>query len=152
MVGHSCRGGYPTARRLFVCGSRCPGVWRRAARACGRMQPSPSPDQTSPDQTTPARPLLIAKVDTGMTVVDNAGEEVGIVAAVEMPGTDVQPDLPTEEAAQLMDRGYFRVHAGGLVSTEYYGAGDQVGDVTTTQDDGVVTLLDGKDTLRRAGD
>jgi hypothetical protein len=87
-----------------------------------------------------------------MTVVDNAGEEIGTVTAVEMPGTDVQPDLPTAEAAGLMDTGYFRVHTGGLVSTEYYGGGDQVGDVTTTQDDGVVTLLDGKDTLRRAGD
>jgi hypothetical protein len=50
---------------------------------------------TSANPGAPVRPLPIAQVTTAMTVVDSAGEGVGAVTAVEMPGTDVRPDSGT---------------------------------------------------------
>ncbi len=85
-----------------------------------------------------------------MTVVDATGEEIGTVTAVEMPGTDVPPDLPGEQAEPLMSEGYLRAGGSGLFGSTWYAAGSEVADVTTT-DDGVVTLTVGKQHLRRAG-
>jgi hypothetical protein len=108
------------------------------------MQP---PRTTGPGE--PDRALPIAKVSTGMTVVDAAGDDLGTVTAVEMPGTDVRPEVDGEQAATLMARGYLRAGGTGLLSSAWYADGSQVADVTTTQD-GVVTLTVGKQELPRA--
>jgi len=85
------------------------------------MQPS-----SSSDRTTPTQPLPIAQVDTGMAVVDSDGETVGTVTAVQVPGTDVRPDLPAAEAEYLMTTGYLRVDGGGLISSDFYAAGGRL--------------------------
>jgi hypothetical protein len=103
---------------------------------------------TSTGQGTPERPLPIAQVTIGMTVVDIAGEEVGTVTAVEMPGTDVQPDLPDLPDQQLMTAGYVRVDGTGPLGAGYYVDGEQVAGVTTTEDAGTVNLTVTKDDLR----
>lgn len=109
------------------------------------MQP---PRSTGPGE--PARPLPIARVTTGMTVVDAAGEEVGTVTAVEMPGTPSAPDLPDEQRGPLVEAGYLRAEASGLLSSAaFYAGGWQIGEVTTTQDEGVVTLVVRKEQLHR---
>jgi hypothetical protein len=109
------------------------------------MQP---PRSTGPGE--PAQALAIAKVSTGMTVVDAAGEQVGTVTAVEMPGTRVRPDLPDEQAGPLMSEGYLRAGGTGLLASAWYADGSQIADVTTTED-GVVTLTVGRADLRSAG-
>jgi hypothetical protein len=85
-----------------------------------------------------------------MAVVDATGEEVGTVTAVEMPGTQVRPDVPDEQATPLMSDGYLRAGGTGPFASAWYAGGSQVADVTTTED-GVVTLTVGKQELRRAG-
>jgi hypothetical protein len=110
------------------------------------MQP---PRTTGPGE--PARALPIAKVSTGMTVVAADGEEVGTVTAVEMPGTDVRPEVPDEQAASLISEGYLRAGGTGPLTSAWYADGSQVADVTTTDDEGVVTLSVDKQRLRRAG-
>jgi hypothetical protein len=109
------------------------------------MQPS------VPQPQTPAEPLPLAQVSTGMAVADAAGETIGTVTAVQMPGTDVRPDLPAAEAEHLMSTGYLRTDGGGLLSGDLYAGGGQVATVVTTDDSGEVTLTVGKDELRRAG-
>ena len=108
-----------------------------------------TPRSTGPGE--PARPLPIAQVSTGMTVVDAAGEEVGTVTEVRMPGTGDRPEVPDEQAGPLMAEGWLRAGSSGLLGSAFYAAGTQVADVTTTQDEGVVTLTVGRQDLRRAG-
>ena len=99
----------------------------------------------------PDHPLPIAQVSTGMTVIDAAGDQVGTVTAVEMPGTEVRPDLSDDGAGRLMSEGYLRVGGSGLFAKAWYAAGSQVADVTTTDEEGVVTLTVGRQDLHRAG-
>ena len=70
--------------------------------------------------------LPIARVAVGMSVADSAGEEVGTVAAVQMPGTDVRPDLAAGDAERLVGAGYLRIDASGLFAKDLYAAGDQI--------------------------
>ena len=106
------------------------------------MQPSDDPDM-------PTRPLPIAQVHTGMTVVDSAGDEVGTVTEVRMPGTG-HAEVPDHQAGALRESGFVRIAGHGLLAADHYAAGSEVYDVITT-DDGVVTLTVRKDDLRRAG-
>lgn len=108
-----------------------------------------TPRSTGPGE--PARALPIAQVSTGMTVVDAAGDEVGTVTEVRMPGTGDRPEVPDEQAGPLMAEGWLRVGSSGPLGSAFYAAGTQVADVTTTQDEGVVTLTVGRPDLHRAG-
>jgi hypothetical protein len=91
-------------------------------------------------QDKPDRALPIAKVTTGMSVADSTGEDVGTVVAVEMPGTDVPPQVHDQHVRPLMARGYLRVKDSGLLSADRYVHGGQIGSVATTGDDGTVEL------------
>jgi hypothetical protein len=106
------------------------------------MEPSPSGTPQNLTETTP-----IARVKPGMAVVDSAGEQVGAVTAVQMPGTDVRPDLPAPDAELLMSTGYLRTDGGGLVAGDFYADGAQLRDVAGD----VVTLTVRTEELRRAG-
>src|SRR5690348_15610158 len=75
---------------------------------------------------TPNQPLPIARVNVGMTVADSAGEEVGQVTAVEMPGSDVRPDAAAGDAERLQASGYLRIDGAGLLARDVYAAGDQI--------------------------
>jgi len=86
-----------------------------------------------------------------MSVVDSFGEDLGRVTAVEMPGTEVRPELPDAEVEHFMATGYLRVEAGGLTARRRYVRGADVAGVTTTGDDGVVTLSVSTDDSRSAG-
>lgn len=98
----------------------------------------------------PTEPLPIAQVNTGMSVVDSAGEHIGTVSAVQQPGTDVRPDAPEGAAERLMVTGYLRIDVDGLGSADAYASGDDVADVSEG-DPGVVTLTVAGDALFRAG-
>jgi hypothetical protein len=87
----------------------------------------------------PTEPLPVARVNVGMTVVDSSGEQAGTVTAVQMPGTDVRPDLATGVAEHLMGVGYLRVDGSGLLSNDTYAAGDQIAGSVEGQP-GVVNL------------
>jgi hypothetical protein len=78
----------------------------------------------------PTEPLPIVRVNVGMTVVDAEGEEVGTVAAVQQPGTDVRPDLPAGDAENLMGTGYAEVNGSGHRDTDVYVGGHQIAGVT----------------------
>ena len=78
----------------------------------------------------------VTQVDVGMTVVDATGEEAGTVSAVQLPGTDVRPDLAAGIAEGLMGTGYFRVEGTGVLANDTYGSAEQVEKVF----DRVVTL------------
>lgn len=103
----------------------------------------------------PDHPLPIAQVSTGMTVIDAAGDEVGTVTAVEMPGSETRPDLSDDGTddgtSRLMSEGYLRAGSSGLFAKAWYAGGSQVADVTTTDDEGVVTLTVSQQDLHRAG-
>jgi hypothetical protein len=91
----------------------------------------------------PTEPQPIAQVNVGMTVVDVDGERVGVVAAVQQPGTDVRPDLAAGDAENLMGTGYAQVDGTGFRDTDVYVGGHQVAGVTEAADvdgGGVVTL------------
>jgi hypothetical protein len=100
-------------------------------------------------QHTPTGPLPIATVNVGMTVVDTNGEEAGVVAAVQMPGTDVRPDVAAGVAEELMGVGYLRVDGTGFLSNDTYAGGDQVRD-SVEGEPGVVNLRVARDKLHRA--
>ena len=70
--------------------------------------------------------MPIARVNVGMSVADSAGDEVGTVTAVQMPGTDVRPDVAAGIAERLMSAGYLRIDGTGLLSNDTYAAGDQI--------------------------
>ncbi|MDY7083983.1 MAG: hypothetical protein SYR96_02645 [Actinomycetota bacterium] len=98
---------------------------------------------------TPTQPLPIARVNVGMTVADSAGEEVGTVTAVQMPGTDVRPDLPAGVAEHLMAAGYLRIDGTGLLSNDVYAAGDEIA-ATVESEPATVTLNVLREDLARA--
>ncbi|MEU8607297.1 hypothetical protein AB0C29_04760 [Actinoplanes sp. NPDC048791] len=103
----------------------------------------------------PDHPLPIAQVSTGMTVIDAASDEVGTVTAVEMPGTGIRPDLSgdgaDDGAVRLMSEGYLRAGSSGLFAKAWYADGSQIADVTTTGEEGVVTLTVTTQELHRGG-
>jgi hypothetical protein len=101
------------------------------------------------DPQTPAEPLPIATVNVGMTVVDSNGAEAGTVAAVQMPGTDVRPDVAAGVAEELMGVGYLRVDGTGLLSNDTYAGGDQIRD-SVEGEPGVVNLRVDRAELYRA--
>lgn len=107
------------------------------------MQPRTPPGE--PDH--PTHPLPIAQVSTGMSVADAAGEELGEVTVVEMPGTPARPEADDDAAGRLMADGYFRIESGGLRSHALYATGTQIAGVTTTEQAGIITLSVGKDRL-----
>ncbi|HWH00713.1 MAG TPA: hypothetical protein VNV66_15670 [Pilimelia sp.] len=73
-----------------------------------------------------------------MDVVDAAGDRVGVVSAVQPPGTDVRPDLPAGVGEPFMATGYLRIDGTGELATDTYVGGEQVASVSEA--DGVVTL------------
>lgn len=83
-----------------------------------------------------------------MPVVDTAGTQVGVVAAVQPPGTDVRPDTIAGIAEHLMATGYLLVDGTGYLSNDVYVAGNQL-DRVTTDAPGVVELLAHADELHR---
>jgi hypothetical protein len=98
---------------------------------------------------TPTQPLPIARVNVGMTVADSAGDEVGTVTVVQMPGTDVRPDLAAGVAERLMAAGYLRIDGTGLLSNDVYAAGDQIAE-SVEGEPATVTLNVTRDELARA--
>ena len=98
---------------------------------------------------TPTEPLPIATATVGMTVVDPAGQEAGTVTAVQMPGTEVRPDVVAGVAEDLMVTGYLRIDGTGLLSNDVYAGGDQVRD-TVEGEPGVVNLRVPREDLHRA--
>jgi hypothetical protein len=97
---------------------------------------------------TPTEPLPIATVNVGMTVVDSEGQEAGTVSAVQMPGTDVRPEIPAGLAERLLTTGYLRVDGTGLLSNDTYAGGDQIRD-TVEGEPAVVNLTVRRDELYR---
>ena len=97
----------------------------------------------------PTEPEPIAQVNTGMQVVDSAGEEVGTVSAVQMPDTGDAADVPPADADRLRRTGYVRVETSGLLSHDAFVEAGQVSHVDEV-DGGVVTLNVTKDRLLRA--
>jgi hypothetical protein len=98
---------------------------------------------------TPTEPLPIATVNVGMIVVDTNGEQAGVVSAVQMPGTDVRPDVAAGVAEELMGAGYVRVDGTGFLSNDTYAGGDQIRD-SVEGEPGVVNLRVTRKELHRA--
>ncbi|HEY0530409.1 MAG TPA: hypothetical protein VGD29_02280 [Actinoplanes sp.] len=84
-----------------------------------------------------------------MTVVDTNGEQAGVVTAVQMPGTDVRPDVAAGVAEELMGAGYVRVDGTGFLSNDTYAGGDQIRD-SVEGEPGVVNLRVTREELHRA--
>ncbi|MBL7260472.1 hypothetical protein JKJ07_39880 [Actinoplanes sp. LDG1-01] len=61
-----------------------------------------------------------------MSVADSAGEEVGTVTAVQMPGTGAEPDLDAAVAERLVAVGYLRIDGAGLFGKDVFAGGDQI--------------------------
>jgi hypothetical protein len=97
----------------------------------------------------PTQALPIARVNVGMTVVDATGDEVGSVAAVQMPGTEARPDTAAGVAEHLMATGYLRIDGTGLLSNDVYAGGDQIAE-SVEGEPAVVTLRVPSDELFRA--
>ncbi|GAA0566156.1 hypothetical protein GCM10010172_57360 [Paractinoplanes ferrugineus] len=95
-------------------------------------------------------PLPIATVNVGMTVVDVNGEEAGKVTAVQMPGTDVRPEVPAGIAEELMGAGYLRIDGTGRLSNDVYAGGDQIRESVEEEDRGFVNLRVPREDLFRA--
>jgi hypothetical protein len=95
---------------------------------------------------TPTDFLPIATVTVGMRVIDAEGAEAGKVTAVQLPGTDVRPDVEAGTAESLMGAGYARVDGTGFLSNDTYLGGDQIHETT----DGVVHLRVPREELHRA--
>lgn len=98
---------------------------------------------------TPSEPLPVARVAVGMTVVDANGAEAGTVSAVQMPGTDVRPDVVAGIAEELMGAGYLRIDGTGFLANDVYAGGDQIAG-TVEGEPGVVNLRVRRDDLHRA--
>jgi hypothetical protein len=105
------------------------------------MQPQTPAQGDIPAETTP-----IARVQVGMSVIDAVGTQVGTVAAVQPPGTDVRPDTLVGVAEHLMGSGYLRIDGTGFLSNDTYADGDQI----STVDEGVVELRIAGDELHRS--
>lgn len=93
--------------------------------------------------------LPIATVNVGMTVVDTDGEQAGTVTAVQVPGTDVRPDVVAGIAEELMVSGYIRIDGTGLLSNDTYASGEQIRESVEGQP-GVVNLNVPRAELHRA--
>jgi hypothetical protein len=89
----------------------------------------------------PTEPLPIAQVNTGMTVLDPAGAEIGTVTEVQMAGADAPPDA-SGVSDHLRKAGYFRIG-------DRYATGDQIADITEGEP-GIVTLTVPADELTKA--
>ena len=100
----------------------------------------------------PTEPEPIAQVNQGMRVIDSAGQELGTVSDVHMPGdtAGTATDLPAAEAANLARTGYFRVETAGLLQRDAYGPSAWIAEVSE-QGDGAVVLTVTRDRLTRAG-
>lgn len=96
----------------------------------------------------PVEQSAIAQVAVGAVVVDAAGQDVGTVTAVQLPETDVRPDVTSPEAEFLMGVGYLRLDGSGALATDVYVGGHQVSDVAAG--DGRVTLTVLREALHRA--
>lgn len=90
--------------------------------------------------------MPITTVSVGMTVIDRDGAEAGTVSAVQMPGTDVRPDVVAGIAEELMGAGYVRIDGTGRLSNDTYAGGDQI----RATDLGIITLRVTRDELHRA--
>lgn len=108
-----------------------------------------APSGTLPVDDAPVEALPIARVNVGMSVVDSLGDAVGTVTAVQMPGTDVRPDVAAGIAENLVSTGYLRIDTEGLFTTDVYASGDQIA-ASTEGEPGVVTLNASHDDLHRA--
>ena len=108
------------------------------------MQP-----QTPAGAGIPSESLTFAAVHVGMRVVDSTGTQAGTVTAVQMPGTDVRPDIPVGVAEHLMATGYIRIDGTGFLSNDTYAAADQIGGVSDSRSD-VVELCVHRSELHRA--
>jgi len=89
------------------------------------------------------------EIPVGMRVVDAAGEEAGVVTAVQHGGTQVRPDLPAGIAEMLMARGYVRINGSGALSNDTYADESHIAAVTPGEP-GLVTLRVGRKDLYRA--
>jgi hypothetical protein len=98
---------------------------------------------------TSTEPLPIHQVHAGMSVVDGTGEGVGVVAAVQLPATDVRPDVAAGIAEHLMAGGYIRIDGTGFLSNDVYAGGDEIAGVAESGP-GVVSLRVHRDELPRA--
>ncbi len=96
----------------------------------------------------PTEPDPLAQVNVGMQVIDSAGDEVGTVADVYMPGTGPEPQVESG-ADRLRRGGHVRVTGSGLFAHDVYVEGSQVAEVTE-MGGGVVTLSVSRDSLTRA--
>ena len=97
----------------------------------------------------PTEPDPLAQVNVGMRVIDSAGDEVGTVADVYMPGTGPEPEVDAGDAERLRRGGNVRVKVSGLLSHDVYVEGPQVAEATEMSG-GVVTLSVPRDALVRA--
>lgn len=122
---------------------------REPATGRGTFPVRPAGNTASMQPETPTQPLPIARVNVGMTVVDADGEEVGTVTAVQMPGTDVRPDLAAGIAERLMGAGYLRIDGTGLLSNDVYAAGDEIAE-SVEGEPATVTLTVARGDLARA--
>ncbi len=113
------------------------------AGECRDLQP-----HTPPTPGMPTEPDPLAQVNVGMQVIDSAGDEVGTVADVYMPGTGPEPKAA--DAERLRRAGHVRVKGSGLLAHDLYVEGSQVAEVTE-MGGGVVTLSVPRDALVRAG-
>jgi hypothetical protein len=93
--------------------------------------------------------LPIARVSVGMIVLDATGQEAGLVNAIQLPGTDVRPDVAVGIAEHLMAAGYLRVDGTGYSSNDVYAAGDDIAGIVDG-DPVVVELRVQRDDLPRA--
>ena len=98
---------------------------------------------------TPTQHQPILRADTGMVVLDSAGEEAGTVSAVQLPGTDVRPDAVAGIAELLMGSGYLRIDGTGALSNDTYASGEQIAEIVDG-DPGVVHLRGRRAELHRA--
>lgn len=108
------------------------------------MQP-----QTPIGADIPAQPSLVAGITAGMQVVDSTGTPAGTVTAVQMPGTDVRPDIPAGVAEHLIAIGFIRIDGTGSQSNDTYAGADQIDGVTEGAS-GAVKLSVHRDKLHRA--
>lgn len=96
----------------------------------------------TPTEPTP-RPAV------GMAVVDTAGEQAGVVTAVQPAGTDVRPDLAAGPAEELMLTGYVRVDGTGHLANDTYAGTEHIREVTAGEP-GKVMLKVTREQLFRA--
>ena len=97
----------------------------------------------------PTEPDPLAQVNVGMQVIDSAGDGVGTVADVYMPGTGPEPAAEAGDAERLHRGGHVRVKGSGLFAHDVYVEGAQVAEVTE-MDGGVVRLSVPRDSLIRS--